>query len=154
MFYIFIYLCEKYFSMRLSKDNPFQMKLLPPYFKKIAIGLFIFIAIGLIVFKYSEHLFVPYKTIGKTFLKTIGLLSLLMYILSREKDEDEMIKQIRLFSFATSFAYMVILLIISPYINILFGDPFKMNYSATQIILNGLLFYILMYHIRKFKLKQ
>ena len=153
MFYIFIYLCEKYFSMRLSKDNPFQIKLLPHYFKKIAIGLFIFIAIAtisMIVLKHYNIKLFNYETTGKTFLLTTLMTALLLYIFSEEKKEDEMIKQIRFLSCSISFFGMVIFLIINSYINIIFGVSFEIAVSVPYVTTTALMHCILIYYFLKF----
>lgn len=97
---------------RLEKVLKFQ---LPNSFKKIGIGFFIVSFASLAILKGVIE---NYDLI-KIILRNILLISLLLVSISRDKEEDELVKLLRSQSFALAFIFGILYAIIQPLANVL-----------------------------------
>lgn len=121
-----------------------DLRLLPIYFKKIAFGIMISIAL-LIVLTKSKTL-----PIDKSFLVTISktgiLVSLLLLALTKNKIEDELTSRIRLNAFASSFISGVLYVIVEPFVSLLFKDGFVSDRGVTEILITMFLVYFMTFY--------
>lgn len=128
---------------KIQKD----LKLLPSNFKTIAFVL-MFISILFITLSKSEVI-----TIDKEMIKTISksgfLISLLLLALTKSKIEDELTLKIRLKAFAASFIYGVVIVIVEPFVNLLFGDNFLSDMGVTELLITMFLYYFIMMFLMK-----
>jgi len=99
--------CER---TRIEKMIKFQ---LPHKFIKIGIGVFVVALISFIFLKLTEL----NSDFTKLILRMMMLISLLIISISRDKHEDEMIKLIRVQSYALAFIIGVLYAVIQPVIN-------------------------------------
>jgi hypothetical protein len=124
-----------------------DLKLLPTNFKKVAFGIMLISAL-LVVLSISKLLPID-KEIIKTVAKSGFLISLLLLVITRNKIEDELTLRIRLKAFAASFIYGVGIVIIEPFINLLFGGSFLTEKGVTELLISMFLFYFIMIFIMK-----
>jgi hypothetical protein len=118
---------------------PSVFRLLPNYFKKIAIGLLL-LSIALIVVSKFQSLgfnIEMVKTIGRSGI----LISFLIFARTADKIEDELIYKIRINAFASAFIFGVFFVILQPWIDILFkGDLFSKTREIGTFQLLGTMF--------------
>ena len=127
--------------------------LLPNYCKKIAVFLFVFalaIVFGIMVFTdHTEHEVM--LSVGKNLV----LISMLMFALSKEELEDEMIVSMRARAFSAAFVVGALYTIFQPYVNYVVGllfNPDSASYAELGdfIIIWFMLFnYIGFFHLLK-----
>ncbi len=98
--------CEK---KELEKLRSFQ---LPHFFKKVAVIVFAIAFVALFVNAFTIH-----NLILREIIKYVLLLSLLFISISKDKIEDEFIKNLRLQAFAFAFIFGVIYTLIQPVIH-------------------------------------
>ena len=103
--------CER---TRIDKMINFQ---LPNRFIKIGIGIFIVTFASFIVLKLISL----NSDFTKLVLRSIMLISLLVISVSKDRDEDELVKLIRVQSYALAFVIGVLFAVIQPVINYLVG---------------------------------
>ena len=120
---------------KIQQDLP----LLPRTFKKVAFGI-LFLTVSLIVLSKLDLLTFE-KEIVKAITKTGLLISLLLFVLTRNKIEDELTLRIRLKAFTSAFIYGVLIVIIKPFINFLFGDSFLSDIDVYELLLSMFFFY-------------
>ena len=126
-----------------------DIQLLPLHFKKVALGIMlvsILILVASVLFSVSIKID---KDIVKTISKSGFLISLLLFAITRSKIEDELTLRIRLKAFTVSFIYGVVIVIIEPFINLLFGDSFLSNKGVTELLISMFFFYFLMIYLMK-----
>jgi len=123
-------------------------QLLPVYFKKIAFGIII-TTVLFEALSYSKILMID-KELLNTISRSGILISLLLLALTRSKIEDELTLNIRIRAFAGSFAFGVGILIVEPFVNLIFDGSFSSDIGSTQLIMTMLCFYFLMF----FKMKK
>lgn len=128
---------------KIQKD----LQLLPVYFKKIALGIII-ASILFMVLSISKTLTFD-KELIKIISKSSFLISLLLLALTRNKIEDELTLKIRLKAFAASFIYGVVIVIVEPFINLLFDGSFLSDKGVTELLMSMFFFYFLMMFIMK-----
>lgn len=124
-----------------------DLKLLPTNFKKVAFGIMLISAL-LVVLSISKLLPID-KEIIKTVAKSGFLISLLLLVITRNKIEDELTLRIRLKAFAASFIYGVVIVIVEPFINLLFGDSFLSDKGVTELLISMFFFYFIMMFLMK-----
>ena len=107
--------CER---TRIEKMMNFQ---LPNRYIEIGIGVFIVTFISFIVLKLISL----NSDFTKLILRSIMLISLLVISVSKDKDEDELVKLIRVQSYALAFVIGVLFAVIQPVINYLVGLVFS-----------------------------
>ena len=103
--------CER---SRIEKLINFQ---LPNIFIKIGIGIFIATFVSFIVLKLISL----NGDFTKLILRSIMLISLLVISVSKDRDEDELVKLIRVQSYALAFVIGVLFAVIQPVVNYLVG---------------------------------
>lgn len=128
---------------KIQKD----LKLLPSNFKTIAFVL-MFISILFITLSKSEVITID-KGIVKTISKSGFLISLLLLALTKSKIEDELTLKIRLKAFAASFIYGVVIVIVEPFVNLLFGDNFLSDMGVTELLITMFFYYFIMMFLMK-----
>lgn len=101
--------CER---SRIEKMIKFQ---LPNKYIKIGIGIFLATFLSFIVLKIMGL----NSEFTKLVLRSIMLVSLLVISVSKDKEEDEMVKLIRVQSYALAFVIGVLFAVIQPAINYL-----------------------------------
>lgn len=134
--------------MKSLKSNN-ETSLLPNYFKKIGLVIIVVSLIHLVLVK-TMHL--NLSAVNKEIVRVVTLnafiLGLLLLAWSRDKVEDEMTIGIRLKAMGWAFIWAVLVVIIKPVIDLIFGDPiFEMK--APQLVLSMLFVFVLMYYILK-----
>jgi len=128
---------------KIQKD----LRLLPYTFKK---PVYAVLGVLVLIVVLSITKILPFdKEIVKTFTGNAFLLALLLLALTRDKDEDELTMKLRLKAFTSSFIYGVGVVILDPYLNLLFGGDFSVEKSATLLLFNMLLFYFFMFFMMK-----
>jgi|LGOV01.1.fsa_nt_gb hypothetical protein len=124
-----------------------DLRLLPRHFKKVAFGIMLLSAL-LVVLSILQVLTID-KEIVKTIAKSGFLISLLLFVITRNKIEDELTLRIRLKAFAASFIYGVGIVIVEPFINLLFGDSFLSDKGVTELLISMFFFYFIMVFLMK-----
>ena len=126
-----------------------DIRLLPLHFKKFALGIMLVSILILVASElFSESIKID-KDIVKTISKSGFLISLLLFAITRSKIEDELTSRIRLKAFTASFIYGVVIVIIEPFINLLFINSFLSNKGVTELLTSMFFFYFLMTYIMK-----
>ena len=124
-----------------------DLRLLPGHFKKVAFGIMLLSA--LLVVLYILKVLTIDKEIVETTAKSGFLISLLLLVVTRNKIEDELTLRIRLKAFTASFIYGVVIVIVEPFINLLFGDSFLSDKGVTELLINMFFFYFVMMFLMK-----
>jgi|TARA_B110000259_G_scaffold96630_1_gene111728 hypothetical protein len=124
-----------------------DLRLLPGHFKKVAFGIMLLSA--LLVVLYILKVLTIDKEIVETIAKSGFLISLLLLVITRNKIEDELTLRIRLKAFTASFIYGVVIVIVEPFINLLFGDSFLSDKGVTELLINMFFFYFIMMFLMK-----
>ncbi len=131
------------------KNTHKDLRLIPHSFKKL-----IYAAFGLIVLVgvLSIVQVLPFdKGLVKTLLQSVLLIIFLLFALTEDKVEDELISKIRLKAFAASFIFGVATLVIDPIINLIFDGDFYSDKSSNELLTSMFLFYFLMFYFMKKK---
>jgi len=126
-----------------------NIQILPNIFKQLGLSLF-FLAILL---PFLEGLFHPYQnneTISLTadysyFSEFAFLGGIILYFLSKEKVEDELVRKLRLEAFGITFLLTATLLFLIYLINT--NAPISIN--ATVILTVQVLLFLVIYHFKK-----
>ncbi|NVN96485.1 MAG: hypothetical protein HXX18_14510 [Bacteroidetes bacterium] len=124
-----------------------DLRLLPRNFKKVAFG--IMLISGLLVVLYILKVLTIDKEIVKTIAKSGFLISLLLLVITRNKIEDELTLRIKLKALSASFIYGVVIVILEPFINLLFDGSFLQDKGVTELLISMFFFYFLMIFIMK-----
>lgn len=124
-------------------------KLLPHYFKKVAIfSCVLAIVLWAITSANPELLNIPAYLLDWTF-KTVILLSLVVYVFTREKIETERISRLRRENIQVAFVTGVLFLIVDPILEMLYaGENFELM-SGYELMMVILLVYSLRFFIKK-----
>ncbi|MFA7115851.1 MAG: hypothetical protein WC140_01260 [Bacteroidales bacterium] len=124
-----------------------DLRLLPTNFKKVAFGIMLLSALFVILYIFKII------TIDKDMVKTISksgfLISLLLLVITRNKIEDELTLKIRLKAFSASSIYGVGVVILEPFINLLFDGSFLSDMGVTELLISMFFFYFIMMFIMK-----
>ena len=126
-----------------------DLRLIPYSFKKVTYGVF-----GLIVLVAILSIIqvLPFdEDLVKTILKSVLLITFLLFALTEDKVEDELVSKIRLKAFAASFIYGVATLVIDPLINLIFDGRFYSDKSSNELLISMFLFYFLIFYFMKKK---
>jgi len=137
-----------YENQQLAKLSKFQ---LPNHYKKAGVGLIVFLILMAIAFMFTDS----EPSWIKELIKPGLLLGLLLISISREKDEDEMIVQLRAQSYSLAFVIGVIDAFVQPYVN--YGITFlaKPEKASLDMSQYQVLFFMLLVQIMFFyKLKR
>lgn len=123
--------------------------LLPHYFKKIALLIFILAITTLIINTIYPEVFNIENSKINWILKILILASLLTSIFTKEKNETEKISQLRLNTILVSVGFGVAFLIIDTISQLIFSDgkyDMKSGYELMMIIF---LYYFITFNIKK-----
>lgn len=126
---------------KIQKD----LLLLPVHFKKVAFGIMVLFVL-FVVLSLSKVLTIE-KDIVKTIASSGFLISLLLLAITKSRTEDERTLRIRLQAFAASFIYGVGVVIIEPFINLLFDNNFLSDKGVTELLISMFFFYFIMFFI-------
>ena len=124
-----------------------KLRLLPNYYKKIALLIILFAIAFLIFMKIGD--FNISKEFIKPLIKVLFILAGYFFIMSKEKIEDEFIQSVRLISYAIAFGFLIIQYLITESQVLSFlgkDDP-----SAFRYIINSIVFYILFFYLLKYR---
>jgi hypothetical protein len=137
-----------------SKKSVKPIGLLPHYFKKIGAALLI---IAFLISRGTFNLLnitVPTDLIIylKTFSQDVFLIGLSFMAAAKDTSEDERSIQIRLKSIVFALLTGIITIIVRPFIDVLFGDPFSTTepMSAIEFIIYILFCYLLNFYLIRF----
>lgn len=133
----------------------FQLKLLPNFFKKIAVMILLIDFIFLFLTK-SDVLVVDLM-FTKTLLKMGLILAGFIWIFSKLKIENEQTSRIRFQSFLVSFIALVTTFFVEPIVGFIFEgniSGFKFESSAFSLVFKALVFYIIIFNSSLRKLKN
>lgn len=127
-----------------EKYKQSELRLLPRYFNKIGIG--IFLIIGLIIALTLVDILKIDPDILLTITKSGILVGLLILAMTKIKTEDELTLRIRLKSLGFAFIFGVGYTIIEPFINLLFQNSFITKRSVSELLITMLLVYFVIFH--------
>jgi hypothetical protein len=126
-----------------------QPKLLGVHFKKIGIVVMVLsILPGLIIKTMHITLMESQKDLFKSLSYSIFLMGLLLIVLSRDKEEDELTIYIRLTAMLDMFIFAVIYVIIKPLIVLMFQSAF-IDVTGQQLVTLMLVGYLISYYLKK-----
>lgn len=135
----------------LKKFCEFEKKggvfpLLPSSFKLIGIAISVIAILGMIFTYYYGD---DHRIFFKDLLMHTILIGLFLIVISRDKNEDERIKNLRYRAFAFAFVLGTGLLLLLPFINLmingLFEEVLEWEFQSFFFIMSSYLFYYLMY---------
>lgn len=123
------------------KKNERDFNLLPNYCKKIAIALFV-LSIALL---FTLKAFGVGKDMSFSFSGDLCLLSLLIFVLSKEKTEDELFQRMRLHAMSAAFIVGVVFFLVISVFKFFFtvGIPMSARYILFQMFVLYFVFYYL-----------
>jgi len=127
--------------------NQKDLHLLPPKFKKIALGI-ILASILAVVFSKLKIIALNKDVVGTVSMSGF-LIGLLLLAITSDKIEDELTLRIRLKAFAASFISGVIMVVVEPFINFLFDGNFSIESNSTKLLITMLFFYFFMLFVMK-----
>ena len=135
--------------MQNEKFNK-QPKLLGVHFKKIGIVLMVLsILPGLIIKTMQITLMESQKDLFKSLSYSIFLMGLLLIVLSRDKEEDELTIYIRLTAMLDMFIFAVIYVIIKPFLIVLMFQSAFIDVTGQQLVTLMLVGYLISYYLKK-----
>ncbi len=127
-----------------------QPKLLSVKFKKIGIGVIVLsILPGLIIKSMHIVLMQSQRELFKSLSYSGFLMGLLIIVLSRDKEEDELTIYLRLTAMLDMFVFAVIYVIIKPLIVLMFQTTF-IDIAGQQLVTLMLIGYLVSYYLKKY----
>lgn len=115
------------------KNNHSEIRLLPLYYKKVAL-IILSLTIIFVILSITKAISIE-KEIAKT-IATIGILiACLLFALTKNKEEDELTLIIRFKALAGAFIFGTLYTVITPFINLFSGDDFQLNLKVSQILI-------------------
>ena len=127
-----------------------QPKLLSVKFKKIGIGVIVLsILPGLIIKSMHIVLMQSQRELFKSLSYSGFLMGLLIIVLSRDKEEDELTIYLRLTAMLDMFVFAVIYVIIKPLIVLMFQTTF-IDIAGQQLVTLMLVGYLVSYYLKKY----
>jgi hypothetical protein len=121
-----------------SKKRKKKLVLLPVYFKKIGFVVIILAFVPAITVKSMNfELMQSQKELLRILTFNAFLLGLLFVVWSKDRVEDEMTFSIRLKAMSWTFAWVVLYVIISPFIDLLFKYPIG-TLTGQQVVMSML----------------
>lgn len=124
-----------------------HLNLLPSYFKRIGISLIIASILVLIAFKIE--VFEGSKETWKHVSISLILLGLSIIALTKNKIEDEFTMLLRLKALGAAFIFGLAYVLISPILNLIFGDDVNEYPSSLSFMMSMLLFYFMLFFLMK-----
>lgn len=127
-----------------------QPKLLSVKFKKIGIGVIVLsILPGLIIKSMHIVLMQSQRELFKSLSYSGFLIGLLIIVLSRDKEEDELTIYLRLTAMLDMFVFAVIYVIIKPLIVLMFQTTF-IDITGQQLVTLMLVGYLISYYLKRY----
>lgn len=129
-----------------------ELKLLPRYIKLVALSLLPVTALILLVMgKLGLGQFAGAEVF--TALKSIALLSALLFIMAKDKVENSLTKQLRLHAMATAFMFAIMYFSIQPFIRLAFDGVFAFwkDFGIFQLFLVIIFVYLGIFYFSKWK---
>jgi hypothetical protein len=127
-----------------------QPKLLSVKFKKIGIGVIVLsILPGLIIKSMHIVLMQSQRELFKSLSYSGFLMGLLIIVLSRDKEEDELTIYLRLTAMLDMFVFAVIYVIIKPLIVLMFQTTF-IDITGQQLVTLMLVGYLISYYLKRY----
>lgn len=138
-------------------DKNLTLWSLPYYCKKIGFAFIIIILLLIVCIDIFSNPIWKYITISeekfKTYSITLLFLGMFLIALSKEKDEDEMTKYIRMNIMAKSFQITSYLFVVGLLFNLFNNTPLKKEYPGREIFML-LCFYLIFFYWLKWKTKR
>ena len=125
-------------------NDQFRLRLLPTNFKKVGLGVLV-LSVLFFFLRISDVLTID-KLLVLIITKTGVLVSLLLLALTKNKVEDELTSRIRLNAFASSFIFGVGIIIVEPFVKLLFHHRFFSDTGATGLLIAMFIFYFGTYY--------
>ena len=126
-----------------------ELRLLPNYYKKIGVVMIVVIIVTAISIKLSNiEIVQSQRDLYKLISKTIFTLGLFFIAMAKDKIEDELTSNLRLKAMASTFSFAVVVVLIYPFIDLVFNDPIE-GLSGLQVVDMMLVFYMVMYYLLK-----
>ncbi len=127
-----------------------QPKLLSVKFKKIGIGVIVLsILPGLIIKSMHIVLMQSQRELFKSLSYSGFLMGLIIIVLSRDKEEDELTIYLRLTAMLDMFVFAVIYVIIKPLIVLMFQTTF-IDIAGQQLVTLMLIGYLISYYLKRY----
>lgn len=127
-----------------------QPKLLSVKFKKIGIGVIVLsILPGLIIKSMHIVLMQSQRELFKSLSYSGFLMGLIIIVLSRDKEEDELTIYLRLTAMLDMFVFAVIYVIIKPLIVLMFQTTF-IDITGQQLVTLMLVGYLISYYLKRY----
>ncbi|MCX8485080.1 MAG: hypothetical protein ORO02_07730 [Bacteroidia bacterium] len=127
-----------------------QPKLLSVKFKKIGIGVIVLsILPGLIIKSMHIVLMQSQRELFKSLSYSGFLMGLIIIVLSRDKEEDELTIYLRLTAMLDMFVFAVIYVIIKPLIVLMFQTTF-IDITGQQLVTLMLIGYLISYYLKRY----
>lgn len=126
------------------KNNHSENKLLPLYFKKIALSILVFSIIFVLLgaFKIIHIEKETAKAIGTTGL----LLSCLIFAVTKNKIENDATLILRYKALSFSVLFVTLFTIITPFINLISEGKFEVSVKVTQVFFMLFGYYFLIFY--------
>jgi len=132
-----------------SIKNNITVGFLPNYFKKIGIGILVLFFIPSLIIKLLDvSFFTQNRIFFRELTTSVFILGLFFIVWSKEKIENNDIQLLRFKAFAVSFFFAVFRVLLTPFIDFLFGDSVG-DTKPTDVILNMLMIYLFIFYITK-----
>jgi hypothetical protein len=132
-----------YQNKESMRKNQNEIKFLPHRFQKIIALFFTLSIIGIIILKGYFKI----STNASEMLGSIILISFFLFMLTSNKIEDEMTKELRLKAYTFAFISCIVMGIIDPYINLVFEGEFLSTNTAGDILRMGIIGYFIGYFL-------
>lgn len=125
-----------------------QEKLLPNYSKKIAFPIGILCLIGLSFIRIWPDSLLIDEQVTDWIFKDLLLVSLVVMILSREKEESSAIHKTRYRELLNALTFGVIIVIYDSVANFFYSNGFEEMRSGYELLLMMLIYYLFSFFIR------
>lgn len=131
------------------KMNKIEATLFPKYFKKIGLGLMILAFVPAVIVKSMNiEMVQSQKELFRVLTLNAFILGLLFVAWSKDKIELEMTVAIRLKAIAWTFNWVVLCIIVKPFIDLVFNDSIQ-DATGQQVVMMMLMSYLAMYYLQK-----
>lgn len=131
-----------------GRKNKNQLISLPLYYKWVGLALMI-ISAGFIGYANLNDLDLGGENERyKVLTLSVFILGAFFLAFAREKEEDERLLVLKLRSLAISFAWAVIMVVIRPVLDVIFGDELSLM-SSQSLVLSMLIAYLMVYYLQK-----
>lgn len=131
-----------------KRKNKNELISLPMYYKWVGVILMV-VSAGFIGYANLYDLDLSGENERYKVLTLSGfILGAFFLAFSKEKEEDERLMVLKLRSLAISFAWAVIMVVIRPVLDVIFGDELSLM-SSQSLVLSMLIAYLLVYYLQK-----